>query len=384
MERPGVSLCDGTTVANPAVVCPIPGTVGQATCAVTTTSQSANLRIQSEVAPSQRKTDPDSRTCIGKTLRQSQISERTSEIMLSAWKSGTHKQYSVYIRKWNNFCIERQIDCVKPNVTEVLDFLTYLFDEGLGYSALNTARSALSQIIVWKGYCTIGSHPWVTRFLRAVYNLRPPVPRYKDTWDVAVLLHKLRSMSPVRYLSLKDLTFKTVTLVTTLLAARAQTLTLLDLNNMTHSKSEYSFTVGTADLKQSRPGYTPPVVRLKAYAVDKGICVYRALSEYLSRTKPLRQGETRLFISYVSPHKAVTSSTISHWVKTMLSRADIDTLKYSAHSVRSASSSKALKAGASLDDILNTAGWSSATTFAKFYNKKIVSQSAMAIKILSS
>ena len=53
-------------VANPAVVCPIPGTVGQATCSVTTTSQSANLRIQSEAAPSQRKTDPDTGHVSGK------------------------------------------------------------------------------------------------------------------------------------------------------------------------------------------------------------------------------------------------------------------------------------------------------------------------------
>ena len=44
---------------------------------------------------------------------------------------------------------------------------------------------------------------------------------------------------------------------------------------------------------------------------------------------------------------------------------------------------KALKAGAGLDEILKTAGWSNASTFARYYKKKIVKPSTLANKILS-
>ena len=38
----------------------------------------------------------------------------------------------------------------------------------------------------------------------------------------------------------------------------------------------------------------------------------------------------------------------------------------------------------SLDDILHTAGWSSESTFAKFYNKPIVKDNTFADKVLSN
>ena len=250
--------------------------------------------------------------------------------------------------------------------------MTTLYDEGLGYSAINTARSALSQFIVWKGSCTIGAYPWVVKFMKGVYNLRPPVPRYDDTWDVSVLLEFLRSLSPVQELSLKWLTLKTVAIMAILIAARAQTLALLDISNMTRKSDQFSFQLGKSDLKQSRQGYTPPLLVFKAYPFDKKLCVFSTLEEYIQRTSTLREGETQLFISYMKPFKKVKSATISQWVKTSMAKAGIDITRYKPHSVRAASTSKALKSGACLKQILTTAGWSNAETFAKYYNKEII------------
>ena len=46
--------------------------------------------------------------------------------------------------------------------------------------------------------------------------------------------------------------------------------------------------------------------------------------------------------------------------------ACIDVTKYSAHSTRAASVSAASRASVNLDDILQTAGWSSEYCFARF------------------
>ena len=98
-------------------------------------------------------------------------------------------------------------------------------------------------------------------------------------------------------------------------------------------------------------------------------CVYTTLQCYLLRTAPLRTS-SRLLISYIKPYQAVTSSTIGRWIKAVLLRSGIDTQKFSAHSTRSASTSKAA-ASVSADIILKTAGWSDESTFRSFYKRPV-------------
>ena len=56
-----------------------------------------------------------------------------------------------------------------------MNFLAELFQSGVGYSAINTARSALSSILILPDNTTFGSHPLVSRLkvLKGVFELRP-------------------------------------------------------------------------------------------------------------------------------------------------------------------------------------------------------------------
>jgi len=67
----------------------------------------------------------------------------------------------------------------------------------------------------------------------------------------------------------------------------------------------------------------------------------------------------------------------------MMVKGGIDINVYKPHSVRSAAASKAKAANASLTEIMQTAGWSSATTFAKFYDREIEQGSSFANSVLS-
>ena len=66
-----------------------------------------------------------------------------------------------------------------------------------------------------------------------------------------------------------------------------------------------------------------------------------------------------------------------------MAKAGVDISIYKPHSVRSAATSKAKVNNASLQDIMKTAGWSSAATFARFYDKEIDSGSSFATSVLS-
>jgi len=80
---------------------------------------------------------------------------------------------------------------MSPSVSVVLDYLASLFHAGIGYSGLNTARSALSSFATIKRHGQIGKHNLVNRFMRGIFHLKPSLPRYNFTWNASDLLKYL-------------------------------------------------------------------------------------------------------------------------------------------------------------------------------------------------
>ena len=249
-------------------------------------------------------------------------------------------------------------------------------------SAINTARSALSSYITLENGTCVGQHPLVSRLMKGIFQEKPPRPKYTEIWDVSIVLSHLRSLSPVDKLSLKELTLKLVVLILLVSGQRGQTVHLLSIDHMVPMNNCYTFQI-VDHLKQSRPGVKNPIVELRPFK-DKSLCVVTTLKEYLTRTQSLRGSESQLFISYTRPFRRVSRETISRWVKLVLTDSGIDTLRIKPHSTRAASTSAASNASVSLDDILHTAGWSSESTFAKFYNKPIVKENTFADQVLST
>ena len=100
--------------------------------------------------------------------------------------------------------------------------------------------------------------------------------------------------------------------------------------------------------------------------------VVHHLGEYLERTRLLRGDCKQLLISFQKPHGAVSTDTISRWLKLVLKQAGIDINMFKAHSTRAASTSAAASGNVPLSTIMASAGWSNANTFSKFYNKPVI------------
>ena len=66
----------------------------------------------------------------------------------------------------------------------------------------------------------------------------------------------------------------------------------------------------------------------------------------------MQGSETKLFLSFIKAHKAVTSCTIARWLRTIIEQAEINTEIFSAHSTCGASASEAARGGVTLEDIL--------------------------------
>lgn len=250
-----------------------------------------------------------------------------------------------------------------------------LYEQNLAYSSINTARSALSTVIVQEGEVTFGNHPLVTKFLRGVHSTRPSLPRYKDIWDVSAVLRHLKTLQPLNEISLKDLALKTTMLIALCSGQRCQTIQALDIKAMTLTNEHCTFYIHKL-LKTSKPGKHFGRVHLESFT-DKTSCVVSCIKEYTNRTKSLRGNNTQLLLSCCKPFKPVSTDTIGRWLKTVLNKAGVDTTVYSAHSTRSASTSAAKAANVPVEIIMKAAGWTNAETFRKFYDKPVTNDNSL-------
>ncbi|XP_032237067.2 uncharacterized protein LOC116617948 [Nematostella vectensis] len=248
---------------------------------------------------------------IRQTLEGNDLGKETIDIIMASWRTGTCKQYNVYLQRWLAFCKDNAISLERATVQDGLTFLTRLYHEGLGYSAINTARSALSTVITTSNG-TFGEHPLVTRFLKVKL----------DTQYVQIMDKKI------------------------------------------------VFTIRET-LKTSRPGKHIQPIELHAYEADNRLCPVTLINSYVQRTQTLRGQHTALLISHAKPHNPVTNATVARWVKSTLQDSGIDTNVFSAHSSRTAAASCSASAGLPLQDILKAGAWSTELTFARFYNKPV-------------
>ena len=121
-------------------------------------------------------------------------------------------------------------------------------------------------------------------------------------------------------------------------------------------------------VKTTKPGFDQSPIAFSEYPSNRKICIVTTITHYLDLTKDLRITDQLIF-SYKKPQKAVTTGTISRWCKLILGERGIDIEKYSSHSTRSASTSKAKIKGLSLSEINKAAGWKHTSTFRRFYDK---------------
>lgn len=159
-------------------------------------------------------------------------------------------------------------------------FLTCLHKQGLGYSALNTAKSAISSVVNLVSDVNIGNHRLVKQFMKGVFNHRPTLPRNSCTWDVSKVLCFLSSLHPLSELSFKMLTYKLVVLLALTTGQRVQTLELIDVRNIEITMDYVKIRIGDV-LKQTKVGNHLSELYIESFNHDIKICVVRTFIEFL-------------------------------------------------------------------------------------------------------
>ena len=82
---------------------------------------------------------------------------------------------------------------MKPELADGIKFLTYLFENGHGFSLTACARFVFSNTLKYttpiKGK-EFGNFTLATKFMNGIFQLKPSLPKYSVVWDIKKLLPK--------------------------------------------------------------------------------------------------------------------------------------------------------------------------------------------------
>ena len=254
-------------------------------------------------------------------------------------------------------------------VHDILNYLSELFDKGSSFSHIKAVKAAIGQEVILEPFSKIGDHPLIKKFMTGLFNLRPPQQKTSFVWDVKVLFDYFKNLPTNAQLLDRDLTHKLVMLLLILGGQRVNTILNFHVNYMVVNDIGVTFAPHRV-LKHSKKNTKLDTFQYRNYVHDEKLCVVNCLRTYLDRRKnKVSDGITSLLITYKKPYRAATSDTIRRWVKTTLNLAGI--YDFSAHSCRSASTSKAKALNIDMDVILRKACWKSEETFRIYYEKDI-------------
>ncbi|XP_063406029.1 uncharacterized protein LOC134689987 [Mytilus trossulus] len=316
---------------------------------------------------------------IDKQFKEKGFSKETRKLLRASWRSGTQKDYSVKFRKFNSWCSRREIDPYSASLTEAAEFLTFLFSEGLQYRTIAGYRSMLSSFLAPIGKIPVGQHPYITRLIKGVFNSRPPKVVLLPEWDLPLVLKKLKQapFEPMKHAHLKFISWKTAFLIAITSFRRCSDLQSLCIGEESIVVQKKGVTFVRHGLsKQDRPKHFGSKIFIPSYQSDKLLDPKRSIYYYLKKTAPFRNSdsefEIKLFLSFIEPHKPVTSQTISSWIVNAIKCAyNEKDKKFRAHSTRALGPSWALFNGASVKSIMDTADWTKESTFTRFYLRHI-------------
>ena len=310
-------------------------------------------------------------------LRHAGVSESASGLIINSRRGGTATTYESAWKKWSLWCTQRHLDPITCPVNHILEYLSHLFALGTPYRTIGGHRSAISAyhnpIVVDSALVTAGRHPLVSALMSGVHNLRPPQARYSFTWDIEVVLCLFKSW-PLD-LTPKQLTQKVTTLLALIGVPRGAELHLFDLNYMADFDQKVVFELpGT--VKNVREGKKPKPLEFHQHKGDNKLCPVKCIQKYINLTEPWRTGgsPSNFFLSFKAPHKPVCKSTLARWIKDVLFQANVDKV-FSAHSLRGASTSKALLKGLTVKEVVDHGKWSLESTWQRFYHKEVKSAS---------
>ena len=213
----------------------------------------------------------------------------------------TQTGYGYVFKRFQNFCRSRGQDPFVCDPTIIVKYIRSLYDGGAAYSTVNHHRSCISKFHAGFGHLSVGSHPMISQAVKAVFRLRPPLPKYINTFDVSLVFTYIARLPTNEALTLKQLTFKTLFLLTSSTISRLSSMGRLGPQLLVYEVIMIKLAVThvysyfqdhcvlslTSLEKQGRPGSVRGYLRIQRFNEDPLLCPVAALVEYDRQVLPV-------------------------------------------------------------------------------------------------
>ena len=231
------------------------------------------------------------------------------------------------------------------------------------------------------------------------YHLECPRERFEvPDWNLVLVLNALlkEPFEPLKSVSVKYLTYKTVFLVAMAMAARISEVNAIDFRKIMHDSHWHNVwlepnSLFLAKTQKSRKPTAARQFKLTNLAQFVGskekevlLCPVRALRIYIKRTAHLRKHKKCLFLSLQPNRKTeITRQSINIWIRNTIRLAyhlagedDANLGRATNHEIRSITSSLSFERSLSLENVMKSCHWKGHNTFTSYYLKDVTVLSA--------
>ena len=345
--------------------------------------------------PSRRpRAEPSRVATLKRHYRKSGFSGRAARVLSGVLRESSSRLYQSRWKIFCGWCRGRSVAPVNASVPVVVDFLIHLRqDKGLSVSAVKGYCSALNSVLALKGRDLAASRENTT-LLRSFARSVNPVELRPPAWDVSLVLQSLTGApyEPLRTCEERFLAQKTLFLLALASAKRIGELHALSYR-VSHTRDwgevSFAFVTGfvakTQDPSSLAPRFegfsVPALTNARKNRNGRLLCPVRAVKVYLDRTAPHRPRCERLFVTTGRSKKEISKTTVSFWLRKMISCAyelfgtALPVPAPQARETRGIAPSILSRKNFAVDQVLKAGTWRRHTTFTRHYLRDIAHKS---------
>ena len=333
-------------------------------------------------------------------LSSDTIKQQVSRLAAAPRRPSTNRMYDDRWLRFARWAAGQGFDPLNPTAAQIASFLFTLFDtHGLSPQTVKGYRTCLGSVLNRTGKAKVVLHKTISSMIASMELQRPRVTPVLPQWDLGIVLQALSKppYEPLREVSFKHLTLKTVFLLAMASAGRRSELNALrfDQNYIQFKPKGAGVTLYFSPefMRKNQKPIPDPWYPWYISAVPTGNsefgtpnCPVRALryyNRYLTEHPELRKDRRHLFVPIKDHYasKELSASTISRWICTTIvdSHGAIQSSRnlsgsVKAHKVRAVATSLQLFNKVDLHSVMKAGRWSSGGTFTSFYLRDLCPQ----------
>ena len=161
------------------------------------------------------------------THSASNLDDADLEFLSNHLAAGTKSGYGYVFNLFSTFCSNLGVDPFTCPPAVIVKYIRRMYNNGAKYRTVNHHRSSISKFHIGFNGVPIGSHPLICQAVKAVFRLRPPLPKYMTTFDITKVFDYIKKLPPNEELTLKQLSHKALFLLTSACISRVSSVSRL-------------------------------------------------------------------------------------------------------------------------------------------------------------